>query len=382
MLFALGAVSASVMMINSYVSNLNYACANLVWPIIPAFLILQLTLLGHWLLARAGYPLYAQFLPYLAASLSGVLLSWLYVRASHPDLAAILPLKFDFALARSLFEKSLWFYLAGMGNLIYRATDQLVINAGFGPVPSVVYFYNYKFCDLATTLIITASFVAVPKITQWMASSHAADQARAKAEIKRLNIFQIFCAVGAALAYLLINDFFVHVWLGKGEAMRAPLSWQIAYALNLVVTCAGDAGIQLTGRCGENGVRVAGSIIGLTGLLNLGLSILAMEMGHIWGVAGATVLAQSVLSLGAGLYVCRYLKIAWLPWALRSWLLPLAAIGIAAWLRMQWPMDARANILLLTAAYAAILIAAAWGLGVNAALIKDELKILRKFVGR
>jgi len=41
-----------------------------------------------------------------------------------------------------------------------------------------------------------------------------------------------------------------------------------------------------------------------------------------------------------------------------------------------------AHVLSLMAAYAAILIAAAWGLGVNAALIKDELKILRKFVGR
>jgi hypothetical protein len=102
-------------------------------------------------------------------------------------------------------------------------------------------------------------------------------------------------------------------------------------------------------------------------------------MGSLWGIAMATVVAQSVLSLAASFFTCKYLQIAWLPWALKGWLFPVAGIVCAGWLRMKLPADSAQNLLLLAGAYAALLLAAAWALGVRPAYIKEELQILSKF---
>jgi hypothetical protein len=78
----------------------------------------------------------------------------------------------------------------------------------------------------------------------------------------------------------------------------------------------------------------------------------------------ATVLAQSVLSLVAGYFTCRHLKIGWLPWVLKGWAFPVAGIVFAAWLRCL---------------YAALLAVAAWALGVRLDYIKEELQLFSKF---
>jgi hypothetical protein len=119
--------------------------------------------------------------------------------------------------------------------------------------------------------------------------------------------------------------------------------------------------------------------------LNVVLSIVAMEKGSLWGIAMATVLAQSLLSVGAGFYTCRHLQIGWAPWLLKGWLLPCAGILGAAWLRLELPFYSAQhvllyeNVLLLGAAYLAAWLAAAWGLGMNTAFIRQELALIRTF---
>ena len=49
---------------------------------------------------------------------------------------------------------------------------------------------------------------------------------------------------------------------------------------------------------------------------------------------------------------------------------------------MIWPMDSIPHIAALVAAYAAMLALAAWGLGINVAFIREELKIVQKFFGK
>ena len=73
-------------LISSYLNNLNYACGNVAWPVLPDLILLQLSLLGHWLLARQGQPLWMQFIPYLAAAIIRLCLVFSYVRLSHPQL--------------------------------------------------------------------------------------------------------------------------------------------------------------------------------------------------------------------------------------------------------------------------------------------------------
>ena len=384
LLFAEGGFLIGGVMLSSYMNNLNYGCGNVTWPVIPSFLVLQFSMLGHWLLARQHFPLWIQYLPYVAAMVANLILVWSYVRVSHPGLALIGRLNFDWALARALIESSFWVYLCSLGNSVYRNTDGLVINASSQSGRLLEYEYNYRFCDLAVFMALTASLVTLPKITQWMASSEVKDQERVRLEMQKLNQFQTLLGCGAALAYLAGNDWFMKVWwLHKEHVVpAAPLLWQVAFALNMTVTICGDAGIQLSLRSGSKGLRTIGSVIGLTALLNLGLSILAMRMGWIAGVAFATVLAQSVLSVAAGVYVCRQLQLPTLKWLFRSWVLPLAGVGAAAYLRMKLPADSIAHAAILAGCYAAMLAAAAWGLGIRPSLIKEELRILKSFIGK
>ncbi len=105
-------------------------------------------------------------------------------------------------------------------------------------------------------------------------------------------------------------------------------------------------------------------------------------MDWLEGIALATVVAQSILSLVASYYVCKHLRMAWLPWVLKGWLVPMIGICFAAWLRLIWPMDSAQHILMLVGVYAAMLVAAAWGLGVNAEFFREELKVVRKMFGK
>jgi O-antigen/teichoic acid export membrane protein len=165
-LFAIGALSVGLLILSSYVISLNYACSTLTWPIIPSFLILQSCLLAHWWLARRQSPLWMQYLPYVCAAFISLLFAWTYLRLAFPSMAKVLPLQFDFGTAAALLEKSFWLYLAGLGTAIYINTDRLVVGAWFGSAQVPVYNYNYKICELAVVVILTASFVSLPKITQ------------------------------------------------------------------------------------------------------------------------------------------------------------------------------------------------------------------------
>ena len=87
LLFALGAFLITGVLLASYLNSLNYACGNVAWPIIPAFLVLQLAMLGTWLLARQQQPLWIQYLPSVAAAVAGMCLIRFYIRSSDPSLA-------------------------------------------------------------------------------------------------------------------------------------------------------------------------------------------------------------------------------------------------------------------------------------------------------
>ena len=79
------------------------------------------------------------------------------------------------------------------------------------------------------------------------------------------------------------------------------------------------------------------------------------------------------------------MQIGWVPWLLKGWLLPCAGILGAAWLRLELPFYSTQhvllpqNIVMLAAAYLAAWLAAAWGLGMNAAFIRQELAFIRTF---
>ena len=336
MLCVVAGFAVMLLVLNSYVANVSYACGNVLWPILPIFVFGQMAMAAHWLLARQHVPLWLQYLPYLGTATAMIALTQILIRWSHPELAALWPLRLDRSVFVSLVGRSFWVYLCGLGSVIYVVSDRLLITKGFGAQHVPRYHYNYKFCELSLSVILIATTVSLPKLTQWLASSAAKDRARAVAEARRLNQFQTLLGCSAALLYLAVNDWFMKIWLND-PTMLAPLSWQVAFALNLALTASADAFLQLGGRCEERGLRVMGLAIALTGLLNLALSFAAVKAKWLGGVAFATVVAQAILSLTATVYVARVLKIAWMPSAARTCLVPCLAVLLGAGARYWLP---------------------------------------------
>jgi len=333
-----------------------------------------------------------QCLPYVGTAAAGIYLVNFYIRISHPGLAGWLPIRADWRLIGSLLEGSFWIYLCALGNAVYRSTDALLINAGshFPAGTLTGYDANYRACDVTVSLAVAAGFVSMPKITQWLASSAARDRERAQTEIRRLNQFQSLMGFMVALGYLAGNSLFITIWWLHKENQVAPaeLALQIAFALNMVVTCSGAVGVEVTIRVDRRSLRVGGLIVALSAVVNVGLSVIAMRAGSLVGIALATVVAQSLQSALCSAYACRRLKIPLVPWLFRTWLLPVAGLVLAGWVRMKLPLYTPehglflANVLALVAAYAALIVGMAALIGIRPSFIKEELAILRGFLKR
>lgn len=379
-LCVVGALVIALLLLNSYIANLNYGCGNVVWPVVPAFVILQLGFLGHWLLARKGVALWLQCLPYLTGSLLIFLLGWVWIRLSHPSLGTIRPLTVDWKQFLVLAGKSFWIYLYGLAGAIFGTISALLINARFGPEMLVMFRYNTKLSELAFWIVNSACMASLPKITQWLTSPEAATRERAVREAARLNKFQTLMGCSAAMVYLILNDWFIGVWLGRD--LQAPLAWQAAFAANLAVMAAGQAGLELACRCSEEGIRVGGMAIAATVFLNLGLCYAAMKLGSIFGFALAMVVTQSVLSQGLGWYACRKMQVSWWKLSVRNWLLALGAAGLGILMRVYLPIHSALTAGMAAAVCLTGVLLVAMVLGIRINDLREEVAILRGMFGR
>lgn len=371
-LFQTGAAVLLLMVGGGYVYSVNFGFGNVLWPIMPLMLLAQAALFGHWLLAGHQHPLWVQNLPYLASSLLSLLVVWWLLRAAHPWLAELWPLRINLADWKELLSTSGWMYLFSIGNFVFTMTDRLLINAVIGSSAVPSYLFNYKPVELALQVVAAACVAAISKLYQWIANSSAASQARARQELERLSFFQNAFGVMAALAYLNLNDAFIARWVG--DAYRAPMVLQYAFALTLAITAGGDALVQAAGMCGPNGLRTGAFAMVSSAVINFGLSFYAVQQSSVAGVAFATVLAQSLLSLTLARHTCSHLGLPYFSSVLKIWVLPVLGVSLGVYFRTSFT-----NIPALVGANAALCLILLWALGARRSLISNELKILRSF---
>ena len=379
-LFIYGGLSLAMMIVSGYFACLNYAHCTVTWPIFPTLFAAQfVSPFLHWCLALLHLPLWIQLLPYLGSSTAMAFVGWRMLKWSHPWLGNLRPLRKNFAQWKSLAGASWWVYLIGLGTAIYFTTDRLVIGAAMGTAVIPKYQANYKACELLISVIVTGAFVVLPKMNQWISSSDPADRQRLLVEVNRLSIFEVVLGCGAVLGYIAFNNLFVRLWLD--EVHQAPLIWQFAFAANLAVTVGGNAGIQLSTRAGDKGLRLAGLAAVSTGLLNLALSILSVKLGSITGVAVATVIAQSLSSICLGVVACRYLNLSVVRWTARCWLLPISLTVAAAGLKELLPRDSVTHLSVLAGCYLVLFFAACRLAGFTKDMLRAEIVQLRRMVG-
>jgi O-antigen/teichoic acid export membrane protein len=372
MLSIVGGVAVGFVVLNSFINNLNYGCANIAWPIVPSFFITQMAILGHWLLARHHAVLWTQYIPYVLAAVLLHGLGWVYLRTSHASLATIWPVTFGWRQFGDLFGSSFWIYLNLVATGIWITTDMFLITARFGSQMIPAYQYNYKLCELALFVVNSAGIASLPKITQWVVSSEATARERGIHELTRLNKFQTFLGCCAGLVYLSVNNSFMGFWLGNDY--QVPILWQIAFAASVAVTGAGQMGGDLASRCCEKGIRVAGIASLAAALLNFGLSLLAIKLSpvlgmttSIFGIALATVIAASALYLYFGWFSARQLRISWWQLTVKHWLLALGTVLFSVFIRLSVPQIGATNIALYIILHliAFLIIARVVGIGLN-----------------
>lgn len=376
LLFICGGLNLGAFVLTGYFAALNYAYGTVTWTIFPGLLITQiLAPIFHWRLAALGAPLWVQFSVYFIATALNGLILWRMLKWSHAWLGDLRPLERKREHWKKLATFSGWSYLANLGGVIYFVSDRLVINAWIGPKILPSYQANYKVCELGTTLALTASAVSFPKITKWISSHMPADRERVRVEMNRLNAFQTALGCFIALGYLMLNDWFVRIWLGS--AYNGPWAWQAAFACNLVITVAGAVGMQANVSCGENALRRYGIAVGGTGLLNLGLSIIAAYYHSPTWVAIATNIAQFILSVSANWYVAGFAGLPRVKWLVKTCIVPTALVYLAALLRLWIPPEGLQQLGILFAAYAVLFLVICASAGFTWHLLRSELKTLR-----
>lgn len=374
-LFMMGGAGAATLIFTGYFQNLNYISGNVVWPIAPIFVLTQLGFCGQWWFAKRGFPLWAQYSVIWCANVAKLLVVIWMLKISHSWLGKLRPVHFDWKEIRQLITSSFWVYLCALGNLVYTTTDQILVNAGFGSAQLPAYRFNYKLCELSIAFLMLASFVSMPAIAQRLLNSDATQKNHGRSGLERLQKMQALGACGFAMLYLCTNDWFIGLWQGPG--FNVPLALQVAFAMNLAVTIAGDAALQARGRLDLVGVRLAGIAVGGTGVLNLCLSYLAMKMEWLTGIALATVVAQSVLVLVMTRSISCQLQFPWRVWFFRGWFVPLIGVAAFAAVRYRFPPDGVGNALILALSAFSMLGIITALLGVDRQLIVDEWKRLR-----
>lgn len=373
-LFMVGGLFAGITIISSLVSNLNYAVMNLNWLAVPSFIFGQIAIAIQLCLALLHGPLWLLFAVHTFLIASLTLVSWKALRKTHPEIAVFYPVRFNYSETKELFGTSVWVYLAGIGSFVYTTTDRLLINAGFGAEVVPLYQLNNKLCELALFAIANLAFVSMPKFTLLHSASSEEDRQRAKTDAERLNLFETVLGLMAAIVYIFSNERFMERWLGA--SMSAPPAWQSVFAASLAVTVGANTTIQLNYRIDKKGPRIIGIILGATALFNFAASFAAMRLGSIWGIAMATLIAQSFMSLTASYYLTRQMRLSWIRWVVRSWLIPAAATGICAAIRwkfelsMAWQIVFALLVALLAARFA----------GLSLSILRQEAHIWLNFL--
>ena len=115
----------------------------------------------------------------------------------------------------------------------------------------------------------------------------------------------------------------------------------------------------------------------LTALLNLGLSLVAMRMGSVFGIALAMVATQSVLTLSLGWYACRHMRTSWWRLSLKNWFLAVGTVGLSLLLRIYLPVHSAPAVGVAAGIRLALVLLVAYLLGIRIRDLREEFAILR-----
>ena len=117
-------------------------------------------------------------------------------------------------------------------------------------------------------------------------------------------------------------------------------------------------------------------------MLNFILSYAAMRYRWLEGIAFASVVAQTVLSLILGVYICRKLRLETMAWLARSWLIPVLSVVTMAALQYHVGSQHWKGVACLLGAAAVLVLLQARLTGVTREFIAYEWSLVRGILSR
>lgn len=184
----------------------------------------------------------------------------------------------------------------------------------------------------------------------------------------------------AAAGYLLINDVFVALWLGKDYQISHVV--QFAFVANLVLTAGTDALQRVVCLRSLDDLHYYSRSAVVAGVVYLIVAFASMKTGYIIGIASAAALAQLVFGILSARRLCA--EPGWVLWAIvrRVILLPLAVLSLLIALRLFTYGSSLVSQACLVAAYLGILAFTARLLGFRPADLPHEIKTLMTLLRR
>jgi len=201
-----------------------------------------------------------------------------------------------------------------------------------------------------------------------------------RAAAEKLRKIQTFLGCATAISYLTVNDIFVRWWFGPN--ITVPLNLQMAFAFTLLLIVSSESAIQLWGRLSETGLRDAAVAAIISGLINLGLSFVAVSAGWIAGIAWATWVARAFFALFAIRAVCAEFQLSARTWLGNVFLIP--TIGLLASFLLIKSMEPHKaeQWLILIGSNLIILLLCFFLCGLRPSLFREEIAAFQNLLSR
>ena len=192
---------------------------------------------------------------------------------------------------------SLFVFLADIANMLYWATDKVLIGAVLGSVAVAVYNVGGTFTSILQNMAQSISNVFSPKV---MMLSVEEDSAQKTSDLlKRVGRLQFYIVAFILSGYIVFGQIFLHLWVGTGyeDAYYVALLTMVPLSVPLIQSVATSACVA------QNKHRFRAVLYAVIAVINVITTYLVLPY---YGIIGAAVCTAGAFLLGNGIIMNVY----------------------------------------------------------------------------
>lgn len=255
----------------------------------------------------------------LACLVFDFVLCWLLIRRRYPETWVRLT-DFDWATARKIFAFSLYVLVLNAGARLSFETDAIVIGA-FQDVGSIPYFtVANSFLIYLMEFIVAIAAVVMPTATRLKTQGRTAELREVFLKWSKI---ALSVTMMAGLFLIVLGPRFIAWWIDPAFERPGGQVLQILMVSYLIFLPVRGVALPILMGLGKAGLPTIGFLV--TGVLNLGLSILLVRPLGLAGVALGTAIPNVLFAALVLLHACRELETPVAEYV--RYVVPRAALG-------------------------------------------------------